>query len=83
MCAFSYSVTLWPWPLHPKIYTADLQLIICIIAKYEKDLMKMADKSQNAVGGKEKKNIWKKKENTTQQQKGLPTFKVVKITFYW
>ena len=33
----------------------------------------MAEKSQNAVSGKEKKIIKNNKEKTIQQQKGLPT----------
>ena len=52
------------------MYTALLQVIIYQLAKYERDPMKMAEKSQNAVSGKEKK---RKKEKTIQQQKGLPT----------
>ena len=41
-CAFSSSVTLWPWPLHQGKYTALLQVITYHLAKYEKDPMKNA-----------------------------------------
>ena len=35
------------------MYTAVLQVIIYQLAKYERDPMKMAEKSQNADSGKE------------------------------
>ena len=35
------------------MYTADLQVIIYQLTKYEKDPMKMAEESQNADSGKE------------------------------
>ena len=38
--AFSASVPLWPWPSHPKMYTAVLQDIIYQLAQYEQDPMK-------------------------------------------
>ena len=34
------------------MYTAEQEVIIYILAKYEKDSMKMAEKSQNAGNGK-------------------------------
>ena len=55
------------------MYTALLQVIIYQLVKYERDPIKMAEKSQNAVSGKEKKIIKNNKEKTIQQQKGLPT----------
>ena len=41
------------WHSYPKMYTALLQVIIYQLAKYERDPMKMAEKSQNADSGKE------------------------------
>ena len=55
------------------MYAAVLQVIIYQLAKYEKDPMKMAEKSQNADSGKEIKGKKNRKEKTIQQQKGIPT----------
>ena len=53
------------------MYTAVLQLIICILARYEKDKWQMTGIVLNAFGGKVKKKI--KKEERRQLKKSLPT----------
>ena len=54
------------------MYTAVLQVIIYQLAKYEKDQIKIAEKSQKAYSVKETKEK-NNKEKTIQQEKGLPT----------
>ena len=54
------------------MYTAVLQVVIYQLAKFEKDTIKMAEKSQNADSGKEIKvhqsNSWSKRQGTMIEQ---------------
>ena len=52
------------------MYTARRQVTIYQLAKYEKDLMKMAEKSQNAYSGTEIKK--RKKRQYNNRNKCLP-----------
>ena len=51
------------------MYTAEVQVIVYQLAKYQKDPMKMTEKSQNADSGKENKIIIKIKKRQYNNRK--------------